>query len=247
MAKQATQISTLNAEINCTNYRNDDLAQYGRRESIRIHRVTPELGDDPEQIVLDIAKEIEESSGVDDDGKPLVSIGLERKHIQRCHFIGDNDNKVICRFIPFKKRMQILLNKKRINSSKTGRFKNIFVAEDLTPLRSRLLWYVKNHCKTKFTNLHTRNGVCRAKREGKDSARDPWLTFKNPDELFKHLDDDDEFDLKLFNKSLHAFKVLPDIPDFDFDLDAELPEDDDDDDNDDDDIEDDEEELDDDV
>ena len=213
------------------NYRNDDLGQYGRRESIRIHGVTPDLGKDPEQIVLDIVKKIEETA-VDDKGNK-IEIGLEKKHIQRCHFLGTSQNKIICRFIPFKKRMQILLNKKPINSAKTGRYKNIFIAEDLTPLRNRLLWYVKNHCKTKFKNLHTRNGVVRAKKEGKDSATDPWLTFKNPDELFKHLDEDDEFDLKVFNHKLHVFKVLPDIHIPDFDITFPDDDDNDDDDNDD--------------
>ena len=33
-----------------------------------------------------------------------------------------------------------------------------------------------------------------------------------PDDLFSHLDDGDEFDMKEFNKDLHGFKILPDLP-----------------------------------
>ena len=80
--------------------------------------------------------------------------------------------------------------------------------------------------------------------EGK-KGRTRWqkrsLSFlKNPDDLFEHLDSDDIFDLKTFNKKLHAFQVLPDIPELD-DLDElfladddETKDDDIDDDNDDD-------------
>ena len=108
--------------------------------------------------------------------------------------------------------MQIMLNKRVVNAAKTGKFKDVFICEDLTPLRRRLIWYVKNHCITRFTKVHTRNGVIRAKKDGKDSAEDHWLTFSNPDELFVHLDEGDDFNLELFNKDLHGFKILPDLP-----------------------------------
>ena len=96
------------------------------------------------------------------------------------------------------------------------KFKDVFITGDLTPMRSRLIWYMKEKCTTKFTKLHTRNGVIRVKKEGQDSDSDPWLRISNPDELFPHLDDDDVFDWKLFNKDLHDFKLLPDIPEPDF-------------------------------
>ena len=112
--------------------------------------------------------------------------------------------------------MNILLNKKIINGAKTRKYKDVFIAEDLTPMRSRLVWYIKQKCKTKFTKLHTRDGVIRVEKDGQDSEDDPWLRISNPDDLFPHLDPGDDFDIDLFNKDLHGFQLLPDVPDPDF-------------------------------
>ena len=108
--------------------------------------------------------------------------------------------------------MKILLNKKVINGARAGKYKDVFIAEDLTPMRSRLVWYMKKKCTTKFTKLHTRDGTIRFKKEGKDEDSDPWLSITSPDELFQHLDEGDIFDMELFNKDLYGFQLLPDIP-----------------------------------
>ena len=99
-----------------------------------------------------------------------------------------------------------------INAAKEGPYKDVFIAEDLTPMRSRLVWFMKQKCKTKFMKLHTRDGVICVKKEGKESDDDPWLSIRNPDDLFGHLDEDDVFDIDLFNRDLYGCKVLPDIP-----------------------------------
>ena len=213
--KQARHICALNSQINITNYRLDAQNQYNRRESMRALKLNPAVnGSDAVKIMMDIAEEIEAKATNKDGTK--VKINLTEDQIQRCHFLSDKKDKVICKFIPYKTRMKILLNKRIINGAKTGKFKDVFITEDLTPMRSRLIWYMKEKCTTKFTKLHTRNGVIRVKKEGQDSDSDPWLRISNPDELFPHLDDDDVFDWKLFNKDLHDFKLLPDIPEPDF-------------------------------
>ena len=194
-----------------TNYRVDAQQQYNRKESLKVLNLDPEVhGSDAVKIIMDIANEIE-AKATDKSGNK-VNIDLSKDHIQRCHFLGEKKKKVICKFIPYRMRMKILLNKKVINRAKSGKHKNVFIAEDLTPMRSRLLWFIKNKCKTKFTNLHTRDGVIRLKKEGQDSDDDPWLRISNPDDLFPHLDEDDIFNVELFNQDLHGFKLLPDIP-----------------------------------
>ena len=210
--EQGKTICNLNSQINLLNYRIDAHQQYNRRESWKAefrNGAADELGGDAEAIMMNIVEEINKNAK-DKNGENIDPIVMKPKHIQRCHFMGKK--RIICKMIPFKIRMQILLNKRVVNSAKTGKFKDVFICEDLTPLRSRLIWYMKNHCRTKFTKVHTRNGVIRAKKEGKDSADDPWLSLSNPDELFPHLDDGDEFNLELFNRDLHGFKILPDLP-----------------------------------
>ena len=109
--------------------------------------------------------------------------------------------------------MKILLNKRIINGAKTGKYKDVFISEDMTPMRRRLIWFIKKQCKTKFTKVHSRDGVIKMKKEGFDSINDDWISVRTPDDLFPHLDEDDEFDLELFNKDLHGFQILPDMPD----------------------------------
>ena len=53
---QRKMINDLRSEINKTNYHNDSLQQYGRRESIRIHGITNETN--AEKVIKDIAEEI---------------------------------------------------------------------------------------------------------------------------------------------------------------------------------------------
>ena len=222
---QARQICYLNSQINMTNYRADAQQQYNRKEALKVLNLDPEVnGSDAIEIIVDIAREIE-AKATDKEGKK-VKIDLCEDHIQRCHFLGQKKKKMICKFIPYRVRMKFLLNKKVINGAKSGKYKNVFITEDLTPMRSRLVWFIKNKCKTKFTNLHTRDGVIRVKKEGQDSDDDPWLQISNPDELFPYLDEDDIFDVELFNQGLHGFKLLPDIPEPDFlnDLVASLKE-----------------------
>ena len=212
---QAKQICFLNSQVNITNYRMDTQQQYNRKESLRAINLNPAVhGSDAVQIMMDIAREIE-AKATDKSGNK-VTVGLTEDHIQRCHFLGDNKKKMTCKFIPYKMRMKILLNKKVINGAKSGKWKDVFIAEDLTPMRSRLVWYIKQKCKTKFTKLHTRDGVIRVKKDGKDSDDDPWLRISNPDDLFPHLDEDDAFDIELFNENLHGFQLLPDIPEPNF-------------------------------
>ena len=165
--KQARHICALNSQINITNYRADAQQQYNRKESLKAYNLDPAIhGSDVIQIMMDIAKEIEDKAKDKDGNK--VKVDLSEDHIQRCHFLGDKKDKVICKFIPYRMRMKILLNKRIINGAKSGKYKNVFITEDLTPMRSHLVWYIKQKCKTKFTKLHTRDGVIRVKKEGNE-------------------------------------------------------------------------------
>ena len=199
---QAKHICYLNNQLNLVNYRADALNQYGRKEILGVKGLNPSVhGEDAEKIMFDIVKEIEENAK-DKEGE-AVNIGMTTEHIQRCHFLGEDKKRLVCKFIPYRIRMKILLNKRIINGATRGKFKNVFISENLTPLRARLLWFMKKKCTTKFTKVHTRDGVIKAKKEGADSSTDPWLSVRTPDDLFTHLDEGDEFDLEEFNKDYY--------------------------------------------
>ena len=73
----------------------------------------------------------------------------------------------------------------------------MFITEDLTPLRNKLLNYAKNKSDDKFVLCHTLNGKIRIKKpakkagkllgeNGKDEVTGNRQTITSPDDLFKH-------------------------------------------------------------
>ena len=133
--KQALSLAVYNVDV---------LEQYGRRENIRIHGVAEKLNsnyDDGEEVVADIAAEL----GID----------INECDIQRAHRLGKKKispggkpRQIITRFISYKKRNELLHAKKNLKGSKN--YPKAFLTEDLTPLRSKLLNYVKYECNDKF-------------------------------------------------------------------------------------------------
>ena len=74
------------------------------------------------------------------------------------------------------------------------KFSQAFISEDLTPLCSKLLQYIKKECQNDFVLSLTFNGNMRmkrlAKKQGliekgeKDQGTSMWLTVSSPDNLF---------------------------------------------------------------
>ena len=179
----------LKKSVNLSLFKIDALEQYGRRENLRIHGIPESKNnqDDGEEIVLKIAKSL--------------NVDLQPCEIQRAHRLGkkttNNISKprpIIVRFISHKKRNKILFAKS--NLKKTQEFSQVFITEDLTPLRSKLLQYIKKECQNDFVLGHTFNGNIRMKRSAKnqgligegekDQGTGVWLTVSSPDDLFNY-------------------------------------------------------------
>lgn len=215
LVEQTKQINKLRCEGNLRLYQNDALEQYGRRESIRIHNVTQDMGDDAVEIVLDMATEIEALAGAEGEDASL-SIGLTRNDIHRCHFLGKENQatkKIICRFnsSAWHKRTKILMNKRHVNQVREGRFGKMFVSEDLTSMRSGMMYYLKNNHGDKYHKFHTRNGAIKFKDKSDNTNTGKWKTVHDPDGLHKLLGDD--LDVDELNKGLKArHQVLKQLP-----------------------------------
>ena len=121
--------------------------------------------------------------------------------IQRAHRLGEKTKNierkprpVIARFVSFKKRNEILFSKSKLKNS--AEFQNVFISEDLTPLRFKLLQYVKKENNNNFVLCHTINGNIRMKKSAKkagliqehekDEETGPWLNVSCSDDLFKY-------------------------------------------------------------
>ena len=183
-----TENAKLKQALNLTNFKLDNLEQYGRRENLRIYNI-PESDsnrDDGESQMINVAK--------------ALNVRLDQNDIQRAHRLGKkkrNANKprpIIIRFQSHKKRNEILRAKSALKANDA--FKETFISEDLTPLRAKLLHYVKQECDNKFVQCHTISGKIRFKKsavkEGlslDENCKDPgtgnWMTVTSPDDLFK--------------------------------------------------------------
>ena len=154
----------------------DRQEQYIRRENILIYGVeeNKDDNDDGEKVLFKIADELE--------------IDLEDNEIQRVHRLGqkrsNNENPIIARFVSYKKRNEFFTNKRELKNIE-GR-QHVFVCEDLTPLRYKLLKYTQKSCSHTFTSCYTRNGNIKAKLK----TTEKWVTITSPDDLKHGIDVD---------------------------------------------------------
>ena len=116
-----------------------------------------------------------------------LEIDLEDDEIQKVHRLGqksrnnENPRPIIARFMSYKKRNELFTNKRELKNIE-GRHHHVFVCEDLTPLRYKLLKYMQKSCSDTFTSCSTRNGNIKAKLK----TSEKWVTVTSPDDLFKH-------------------------------------------------------------
>ena len=102
--------------------------------------------DGGEEMTLHIAKE--------------MNVNLTDMEVQRAHRLDRKRNgkprPIIIKVMCYKKLSQFISSKKKPKDS--ARFSNVYVAQDLTSLRTKLLRYVKNECSNQFEQIHTKNG-----------------------------------------------------------------------------------------
>ncbi len=105
-------------------------------------------------------------------------------------------------------RQSIITQKKKLQDNakenNSDRFKKAFTVEDLTQLRSKLLWYAKNRCDGKFLKCHTKEGRILAQKVG-NLKPDEWISLSSPDEFHAHGVD---IDIDVINNGLKRIKVL---------------------------------------
>ena len=204
----------LRSQMNCANYHCDSIEQYGRRENGRLHEYPEKEGETEADV---IAAVIERANYALSKNEHHKDTKLEPSDFQRAHRIGKKKDssdsnsppkprKIIFRLKSYKLRQKLMFSKKHLKSHST--FKDSFFTEDLTPFRSKLLWYVKNHCNGKFVKVHTRDGNITAQLNDAQSDNDPWVTIKTPDDLFDHGID---VNLDILNEKYLRFEVHKNI------------------------------------
>ena len=121
----------------------------GVEKNIPIHGVAEKINsnkDDGDEVVANIDAEL----GID----------INECDIQRAHRLGKKKKsparklrQIIARFISYKSETIYCMQKKNLKASKN--YPKAFLTENLTPLRSKLLNYVKYECNDKFVGSTT--------------------------------------------------------------------------------------------
>ena len=166
-----TKINRLQAGMRNNEYATDALAQYSRRENVRISGVAePPGNEDIPENFTDILTDIGNSMGVRIDPGAIVDV----------HRLGkktpNKQRQIIVRFSNRMIRRDFIVNRRKLKQSE--KFKGVFISDDLTPLRFKLFQMVRKHDDVK--SAHTRDGkiVCIMKSGTK-------VILESPDDLFR--------------------------------------------------------------
>ncbi|KAL8619165.1 hypothetical protein ACOMHN_049947 [Nucella lapillus] len=161
-------------------YKNDRLNQYTRRESLHIAGLAVQQGEtalDVEQKALKVFA---------DAGAIVVPDDIATVH--RAGKTRNGTHPVLVRFVSRRKRREVM-EKNKMLKEKPG-YKGIFLNDDLTPLRARLLGFVKQL--EKVERAWTTDGRIYVKKKFPpglhlaDHQQRP-VVIETPDDLFKQL------------------------------------------------------------
>ena len=166
LSEQSTAINRMKAAMRSNVYETDRLAQYTRRENVRIAGIPETEGENVKQKIIDLAQ--------------VMGVNIAQNDINACHRLSTRHQTraraIIVRFFARDKRNQMLINKNKLKDNVD--YKNVFIAEDLTQLRAKLLHYVKRE--ERVASAYTRDGkiICQLR----DNSR---IVLESPDDLFK--------------------------------------------------------------
>ena len=109
-----------------------------------------------------------------------MGVTITKDDINACHRLGARHHvrarAIIVRFFAREKRNQMLVNKNRLKDNDD--YKNVFISEDLTQLRAKLLHYVKREERVASTYTGDGKIICQLR----DNSR---IMLESPDDLFK--------------------------------------------------------------
>lgn len=115
-------------------YEGDRQQQYSRRESVRITGIKQDSKEAPEQLEQKVLRVMA------DAGVTVVPADISAVH--RAGKARSGPKAILVRFVSRRKRTELLKKKKCLKEK--SEYKDVFINDDLTPLRARLLGYVKS-------------------------------------------------------------------------------------------------------
>ena len=166
----------LQSHIRTLTYKNDALEQYSRRESVRIFGVTDVQNESSEQTEEKVLKVFED-----------MGAAVTGADISACHRVGKPKHgrrAVIVRFTSRKSRQMVMTKKRNLRDKPA--YDKVYINDDLTPLRQKLLGYVKDLPVTeKAWTIGGRILVQKRSPPGLPAEKIPKpVMIESPDDLF---------------------------------------------------------------
>ena len=161
------------ANLRSLAYHHDKLEQYTRRDNLRLFNFPTCNDDDLRQKFIDLGA--------------LLGVTVQLSDINAIHKLPSSGTArpsmaVIVRLNNRKVRNDLLYAKKTPLNAPDSQFRGVFVQEDLTQPRSKLLRFVKNHENT--DRARTSDGRIRATLKT-DRGAGKSVVLENPHDLFK--------------------------------------------------------------
>ena len=147
----------------------DRLAQYSRRENVRLHGVPETANENTDDVVIGIAHD--------------MGVNISRNDISVSHRLPKSrtmsERPIIVNFVRRNTKTALMTNKKTLRS--IDRYRHTYVNDDLTPLRSRMLRTLKNDDEVK--RVWTIDGIfhCIVVENNAEVKK----RLETPDDLFK--------------------------------------------------------------
>ena len=127
----AQTVNQVKEEVQAQKFELDKLEQYGRRDNIKIFGIPPEENENTNQLVVDLAADI--------------GVSISSNDISVSHRLpgGRNDRPkpIIVKFVRRDTKSSIMKRKKELKKKENR--KEVYVQEDLTPLRSKIFKELK--------------------------------------------------------------------------------------------------------
>lgn len=135
-AKLAAKCEVLETKLAQCVSANDDLEQYSRRNCLSISGVPQHDDESTDNIVLEIAKKINANINLTD--------------IDRTHRVGTKAVKdIIVKFTSYRSRREFISKRKALKDNPDQRYRRVFINENLTASRNKLLYEARQLVKAK--------------------------------------------------------------------------------------------------
>ena len=159
----------LRAQVQTLNFDIDRLQQYSRRENVRVFGIAEIADEKTNDIIVKVAGDM----GVDITERDIsVSHRIGKK-------MGTKPRPIIAKFVRRDTKTAIMRNKRNLKG--LDGYMSVFVNDDLTTMRSKLVYELKRD--ESVTRVWTMNGkiMCIQEENGKEMKK----VIDSPDDLFK--------------------------------------------------------------